>query len=83
MALEERLHSGILLAVVEEVAGYARERSVWPASFGPACSVIELVQGTGPGSGDTSPVAGTRADSSGEMADDALPASTRLSAGEP
>ena len=53
MGLEERLPSGILLAVVEKVVGYARESSVWPASFGLACSVIELVQGSGPGSGDS------------------------------
>ena len=40
MGLEERLPSGILLAVVEKVVGYARESSVWSASFGLACSVI-------------------------------------------
>jgi len=32
MGREERLPSSILLAVVEKVAGCARESSVWPAS---------------------------------------------------
>ena len=33
MGLEEKLRSGILLTMVEKVAGYARKSSVWPATF--------------------------------------------------
>src|SRR3974390_2040713 len=43
MGLEEKLPSGILLTSVEKVAGWARARSVWPATFGLACCAIELM----------------------------------------
>jgi NADH-quinone oxidoreductase subunit B len=48
MGLEERLPSGVLLTSVEKVAGWARARSVWPATFGLACCAIELFQAGGP-----------------------------------
>ena len=48
MGLEERLPSGVLLTSVEKVAGWARARSVWPATFGLACCAIELFQAAGP-----------------------------------
>ena len=48
MGLEEHLPGGFLLTTVEKVAGYARSRSVWPASFGLACCAIEMFQTTGP-----------------------------------
>src|SRR6202021_2613638 len=44
MGLEEKLPSGILLTSVEKAAGWARARSVWPATFGLACCAIELFQ---------------------------------------
>ena len=42
MGLEELLPSGVLLTTVENVIGYARKSSVWPATFGLACCAIEL-----------------------------------------
>jgi NADH-quinone oxidoreductase subunit B len=42
MGLEEKLPSGVLLTSVEKLAGWARARSVWPATFGLACCAIEL-----------------------------------------
>ena len=43
MGLEEKLPSGVLLTSVEKVAGWARARSVWPATFGLACCAMELM----------------------------------------
>ena len=37
MGLEEKLPSGVLLTTVEDVAGYFRKASFWPATFGLAC----------------------------------------------
>ena len=48
MGLEEALPSGILLTTVENVIGYARKSSVWPATFGLACCAIELFHAGGP-----------------------------------
>ena len=48
MGLEEKLPSGVLLTSVEKVAGWARARSVWPATFGLACCAIELMMTGGP-----------------------------------
>ena len=48
MGLEEALPSGILLTTVENVIGYARKSSVWPATFGLACCAIELMMTGGP-----------------------------------
>src|ERR1019366_648045 len=48
MGIEEKLRSGVLLASVEKLAGYARKSSVWPATFGLACCAIELMSTGGP-----------------------------------
>jgi NADH-quinone oxidoreductase subunit B len=48
MGLEEHLPSGFLLTTVEQVAGYARKSSVWPATFGLACCAFELFSAGGP-----------------------------------
>jgi NADH-quinone oxidoreductase subunit B len=48
MGLEEKLPDGVLLTSVEKLAGWARARSVWPATFGLACCAIELFQTGGP-----------------------------------
>jgi NADH-quinone oxidoreductase subunit B len=48
MGIEEKLPSGVLLTSVEKAAGWARARSVWPATFGLACCAIELFQTGGP-----------------------------------
>src|ERR1700677_4516012 len=43
MGLEEKLPSGVMLTSVEKLAGWARARSVWPATFGLACCAMELM----------------------------------------
>jgi len=43
MGIEEKLPSGFLLTTVEQVAGYMRKSSVWPATFGLACCAIEMM----------------------------------------
>src|SRR5579872_7165374 len=48
MGLEEKLPSGVLLTSVEKLAGWARARSVWPATFGLACCAMELMMTGGP-----------------------------------
>ena len=49
MGLEEKLPSGILLSTVEQLAGWVRKSSVWPATFGLACCAIEMMAtGSGP-----------------------------------
>src|SRR6201986_2482002 len=48
MGIEEKLPSGVLLTTVEKGAGWARARSVWPATFGLACCAIEMMQTGGP-----------------------------------
>src|ERR1700749_624967 len=48
MGIEEKLPSGVLLPSVEKIAGWARARSVWPATFGLACCAIELMMTGGP-----------------------------------
>jgi NADH-quinone oxidoreductase subunit B len=48
MGLEEHLPSGFLLTTVEQVVGYARKSSVWPATFGLACCAFELFSLGGP-----------------------------------
>ena len=47
MGIEEKLPSGVLLTSVEKAAGWARARSVWPATFGLACCAIELFSTAG------------------------------------
>ncbi len=48
MGLEEKLPSGFLLDTVENVIGYMRKNSVWPATFGLACCAIEMMAVGGP-----------------------------------
>jgi NADH-quinone oxidoreductase subunit B len=48
MGIEEKLPSGVLLTSVEKLAGWARARSVWPATFGLACCAMEMMQTFGP-----------------------------------
>jgi NADH-quinone oxidoreductase subunit B len=48
MGLEEKLPSGFMLARVEELAGWARKSSLWPATFGLACCAIEIFSVGGP-----------------------------------
>ena len=43
MGIEEKLPAGFLLTTVEQVAGYMRKSSVWPATFGLACCAIEMM----------------------------------------
>jgi NADH-quinone oxidoreductase subunit B len=48
MGLEDHLPGGILLTTVEKWAGYARSRSMWPATFGLACCAFEAMQSGSP-----------------------------------
>ena len=48
MGIEEKLPAGIMLTTVENVAGYARRTSLWPATFGLACCAIEMMATGGP-----------------------------------
>ena len=43
MGLEEKVPSGFLLTTVEQLAGYFRKSSLWPATFGLACCAIEMM----------------------------------------
>jgi NADH-quinone oxidoreductase subunit B len=43
MGIEEKLPAGFLLSTVEDVVGYMRKSSVWPATFGLACCAIEMM----------------------------------------
>jgi NADH-quinone oxidoreductase subunit B len=43
MGLEERVPGDFLLSKVEDLAGWARKASVWPATFGLACCAIEMM----------------------------------------
>jgi NADH-quinone oxidoreductase subunit B len=43
MGIEEKLPAGFLLTTVEQLAGYMRKSSVWPATFGLACCAIEMM----------------------------------------
>ena len=43
MGWEEHLPAGVLLTTVENLAGYARKSSTWPATFGLACCAMELI----------------------------------------
>ena len=43
MGIEEKLPAGFVLTTVEQVAGYMRKSSVWPATFGLACCAIEMM----------------------------------------
>src|SRR5246500_5785063 len=48
MGLEEKVPSGFLLTTVEQLAGYFRKNSLWPATFGLACCAIEMMATAGP-----------------------------------
>lgn len=48
MGLEEQLPSGLLLTTVEDMAGYFRKGSLWPATFGLACCAIEMMSTMAP-----------------------------------
>src|ERR1700736_2289710 len=48
MGIEEKLPSGFLLTTVEQLAGYFRKNSLWPATFGLACCAIEMMATAGP-----------------------------------
>jgi len=48
MGIEEKLSASIMLTTVENVAGYARKTSLWPATFGLACCAIEMMATGGP-----------------------------------
>lgn len=43
MGLEEKLPSGVLLTTVEQIVGFVRKTSMWPATFGLACCAIEMI----------------------------------------
>lgn len=43
MGIEEKLPAGVLLTSVEQIVGYARRNSLWPATFGLACCAIEMM----------------------------------------
>ena len=43
MGLEEKLPAGFVLTTLENVVGYMRKASIWPATFGLACCAIEMM----------------------------------------
>ena len=43
MGLEEKIPAGFALTSVENLAGYMRKNSLWPATFGLACCAIEMM----------------------------------------
>jgi NADH-quinone oxidoreductase subunit B len=43
MGIEEKLPTGVLLTTVEDLVGYMRKSSLWPATFGLACCAIEMM----------------------------------------
>ena len=47
MGLEEKVPDGFLLTTVEQLAGYFRKGSLWPATFGLACCAIEMMAASG------------------------------------
>ena len=48
MGIEDKLPGGFLLTSVEQLVGYMRKKSVWPATFGLACCAIEMMAVGGP-----------------------------------
>ncbi|MFL6175230.1 MAG: NADH-quinone oxidoreductase subunit B, partial [Ornithinibacter sp.] len=48
MGLEEKLPAGFVLTTLENVVGYMRKASIWPATFGLACCAIEMMTSGGP-----------------------------------
>ena len=43
MGVEEQLPTGVLLTTMENLFGYMRSASFWPATFGLACCAIEMM----------------------------------------
>src|SRR5699024_12351864 len=43
MGLEDKIPAGFLLGKVEDIAGWSRSSSMWPATFGLACCAIEMM----------------------------------------
>ncbi len=43
MGLEDKVPEGVLLTTVEAVAGWTRQASFWPCTFGLACCAIEMM----------------------------------------
>jgi len=43
MGIEEKLPAGYLLTTLEDVVGFCRSKSVWPATFGLACCAFEML----------------------------------------
>jgi len=43
MGIEDKLPSGFMLTSLEDIVGYCRVHSVWPATFGLACCAIEMM----------------------------------------
>jgi NADH-quinone oxidoreductase subunit B len=43
MGIEEKVPTGILLTTVEKLVNWSRKSSFWPATFGLACCVIEMM----------------------------------------
>ncbi|PSK96358.1 NADH dehydrogenase subunit B [Haloactinopolyspora alba] len=48
MGFEDKLPSGVLLSTVEDLLGFMRKSSVWPATFGLACCAMEMMAFGGP-----------------------------------
>ena len=48
MGLEEQLPGEFLLTRIEQIAGWARQSSMWPATFGLACCAIEMMAAGNP-----------------------------------
>src|SRR5579859_2271640 len=42
MGLEEKVPSGFMLGQLEQLVGWARKSSLWPATFGLACCAMEV-----------------------------------------
>jgi NADH-quinone oxidoreductase subunit B len=43
MGIEEKLPAGFMLGTLEDVVGFCRSKSVWPATFGLACCAFEML----------------------------------------
>ena len=43
MGLEDKIPQGVLLTTLEDVFGWMRQASFWPATFGLACCAIEMM----------------------------------------
>ena len=43
MGIEDKIPAGFMLTSLENIVGYCRIHSVWPATFGLACCAIEMM----------------------------------------